>query len=221
MMGRKIALWLLWAGFVTYILLLAPPIEQDGQKLAQLAQELATGARAGLNPIILVLFNLVGIVLLTYSCLLFIDGRMQRVPVWPFVVASVATGVIGLLPYLALRETNQEFFGPKDILLNILDSRWAGMILSLSTVGLLIYGLAAGDWGDFVYQFQTSRFVHGMSLAFCLLCLLFPTLLGDDMARRKLNKPQVFWLVSLVPLLGPLAYLCLRPPLPESTTALS
>jgi len=37
------------------------------------------------------------------------------------------------------------------------------------------------------------------------------------MARRGINNPALFWTVALIPLFGPLAYLCLRPPLPEST----
>ena len=53
-----------------------------------------------------------------------------------------------------------------------------------------------------------------MSLDFCLLCLLFPALLGDDMARRSWN-PQFFWLIALIPLFGPLIYLSVRPPLQE------
>jgi hypothetical protein len=77
------------------------------------------------------------------------------------------------------------------------------------------FGLLKGDWGDFIQQWQTSRFIHVMSLDFCLLCLLFPTLLGDDMARRGLKNSQLFWLVALVPLIGSSLYLCLRPPLSE------
>jgi len=132
----------------------------------------------------------------------------QKIPFWPFVLASVGTGVIGLLPYLALREANQEFSGQKDAFLNLLDSRLTGIVLALFTIGLLAYGLLAGDWGDFVEQFQSDRFINGMSLAFCLFCLLLPTVLGDDMARRGfLSNSQLFWAIALVPLLGPLAYL--------------
>lgn len=54
-----------------------------------------------------------------------------------------------------------------------------------------------------------------MSLDFCLLSVLFPALLGDDMARRGWKNPQIFWLIALIPLFGPLIYLCVRPPLPE------
>jgi hypothetical protein len=55
-----------------------------------------------------------------------------------------------------------------------------------------------------------------MSLDFCLLCLLFPLLLPDDLARRGLNDRRWFWSISLVPLIGPAIYLAMRPPLLES-----
>jgi len=151
-----------------------------------------------------------------HSCLMFFDGRMQKIPAWPFVLASVGTGVIGLLPYYALREPNQEFSGSKDSWLKILDAHATGIILSLSAIALLAYGLLFGDWGNFVEQYQTSKFIHAMTLAVCLLVLLLPALLGDDMARRNLKNPLVFWAVALLPLFGPLAYLCLRPPLPDA-----
>jgi hypothetical protein len=125
-------------------------------------------------------------------------------------------GCLPLLPYLALREANQTFTGSKDILLKILDSRWLGIVLFIGTLILLGFGLVKGDWGDFIQQWQTNRFIHVMSLDFCLLCLLFPALLGDDMARRGLKNSSLFWVVALLPLIGPLLYLCLRPSLPNS-----
>ncbi|QIR41467.1 hypothetical protein HCG51_17060 [Tolypothrix sp. PCC 7910] len=210
-MNRKLALWLLWGGFIAYILLLSPPLHLE--ETLTLLKNIITLQWATINPIILSLFSLVGIWLLIYSGVLFIDGRMQSLPFWPFAIASVASGVLGLLPYLAFREPNQEFSGQKDAFLNLLDSRFFGIVLSFSTIILLVYGFTFGDWSDFVQQFQSDRFINGMSLAFCLFCLLFPTVLGDDMARRGWNNPQVFWIVALIPLLGPLAYLSLRQPL--------
>jgi len=214
-MVRKIALWLIWAGFIAYVLFLAPPIHW--QETFTLLRKILTLQWADINPIILSLFSLIGIWILIYSCVLFFDGRMQKIPFWPFALASVGTGVIGLTPYLALREANQEFSGQKDAWLQLLDSRSMGIILTLSTIGLLAYGLL-GDWGDFIQQFQSDRFINGMSLAFCLFCLLFPTTLGDDMARRGfLSNSQLFWVIALVPLFGPLVYLCWRPPLRETS----
>ena len=212
-MIRKIAFWLIWGGFIAYVFLIAPPIQPDTLKLLQ---NLFTGQWQLINPIVLSEFSLVGICLLMHSCLMFFDGRMQKIPAWPFVLASVGTGVIGLLPYYALREPNQEFSGSKDSWLKILDAHATGIILSLSAIALLAYGLFFGDWGNFVEQYQTSKFIHAMTLAVCLLVLLLPALLGDDMARRNLKNPLVFWAVALLPLFGPLAYLCLRPPLPDA-----
>ena len=216
-MLRKTILWLIWAGFIAYVLLLAPPIHW--QETGELLLKILTLQWAAVNPVILSLFSLIGVWLLIYSCLLFADGRMQKLPFWVFVLTAVGTGVIGLIPYLALREPNQEFTGEKDRWLQLLDSRLTGIGLTLFTLGALAYAILAGDWQGFIWQFQSDRFINGMSLAFCLFCLLFPTVLGDDMGRRGyLNNSQLFWVFALVPLFGPLIYLCWRPPL-RTTTA--
>lgn len=215
-MARKVTLWLIWAGFIAYIVFLAPPIHW--QETLSLLAKIVTLQWVDINPIILSLFALIGVWILIYSSVLFFDGRMQKLSFWPFALASLGTGVIGLIPYLALREANQEFSGHKDAFLEILDSRTTGLFMTLFTIGLLGYGILAGDWEDFIQQFQGDRFINGMSLAFCLFCLLFSTVLGDDLARRGyLSNSQLFWLIALVPLLGPLAYLCWRPPLRTAT----
>jgi len=213
-MTRKIGFWLLWVGLVSYAFLLAPPNQPD---TFELIKNLSTGQWTGINPLIIALFNIMGVWPMIYGCLLFIDGRGQKIPAWPFATFSFGVGAFALLPYLALREPNTQFSGQKNLFLKILDSRWLGLILTIGSVILVSYGLLGADWADYVQQFQTSRFIHVMSLDFCLLCLIFPALLGDDMARRGINNPALFWTVALIPLFGPLAYLCLRPPLPEST----
>ena len=213
-MTRKIGFWLLWVGLVSYAFLLAPPNQPD---TFELIKNLSTGQWTGINPLIIALFNIMGVWPMIYGCLLFIDGRGQKIPAWPFATFSFGVGAFALLPYLALREPNTQFSGQKNLFLKILDSRWLGLLLTIGSVILVSYGLLGADWADYVQQFQTSRFIHVMSLDFCLLCLIFPALLGDDMARRGINNPALFWTVALIPLFGPLAYLCLRPPLPEST----
>ena len=212
-MSKKIGFGLLWVGVVVYAFLLAPPDQPD---TVELIKNLSTGNWDGINPLIIALFNIMGVWPLIYSCLMFIDGREQKIPAWLFATGSFGVGAFALLPYLALRQPNQEFTGSKDIVLRLLDSRWLGIALTLGALGLLSFGLLKGDWGDFIQQWQTNRFIHVMSLDFCLLCLLFPALLGDDMARRGLKNSQLFWAVALVPMIGPLLYLCLRPPLSDS-----
>lgn len=212
-MLRPLTLWLIWIGFIVYVLFFAPPLPPDA---FQPIQSLLSGQIPSINPVIVSLFSLVGIWLLIYSALIFPDGRMQSLPAWLFMLASVATGVIALIPYLALRQPNQEFTGEEDLWLAILNSRTTGVILTISAIALVLFAVLWGDWAGFVQTFLTNRFVHGMSIAFGLFCVLFPypTLLQDDMARRGLTpNSQLFWLVAWVPLFGPLAYLCLRPSL--------
>jgi hypothetical protein len=214
-MFRKIALGLLWVGFVVYAFRLAPPNQPD---TLTLIQNLSTGKWNGINPLVIALFNIMGVLPLLYGCFLYSDGRMQKLPAWPFAVGSFAVGAFALLPYLVLRQPAPTFTGTKDWGLQLWDSRWLGGLVAVGAIVLLTYGLTQGDWSDFVQQWQTSRFIHVMSLDFCLLCLLPVTLLGDDMSRRGLNDRWLFWTVAIVPLLGTLAYVTFRPPLPEPTT---
>ena len=206
-MARKVGFWLLWFGFVTYAFFLAPPDRPD---TFELIKNLSTGQIAGINPLIVALFNIMGVLPVIYSCVLFTDGRMQKIPAWLFATASFAVGAFAIVPYLALREPNASFVGKKTWLLKLLDSRWLGLVLAIAALGLLFYGIRQGDWVDFVQQWRSSRFIHVMSLDFCLLSLLFPALLQDDMARRGLTDQRLFWLIALLPLLGAIGYLVLR-----------
>ncbi|MEG4572946.1 DUF2834 domain-containing protein [Microcoleus sp. N3A4] len=213
-MFRKIGFWLLWIAFSTYAFVFAPP--DSPEKTLTLITNLSTGKIAGINPLIVALFNIMGVWPLIYSCVLFADGRGQKIPAWLFATLSFGVGAFALLPYLALREPSPEFSGRKNVFLNILDSRFTAIFLTLCAAALVAFGLTKGDWSDFIQQWQTSRFIHVMSLDFCMLCLLFPALLADDMARRGMQNATAFWAVTLVPLFGPLAYLCTRKSLPEN-----
>ena len=211
---RKIIFGSLWVGFAIYAFVFAPPDQPD---TFELIKNLSTGQWEGINPIIISLFNLMGVFPLIYSCMVFIDGKGQKIPAWLFATFSFGVGAFALLPYLTLRSANPYFVGKKNAFLKLLDSRITGIVLSIAAIILVFYGLKAGNWSDFFQQWQTSRFIHVMSLDFCLLCLLFPALLGDDMARRGMKNSVLFWLVALVPLFGPLVYLSVRKPLPDNT----
>ena len=212
---QKIALWLLWAGFIAYAFLFSPPNQPD---TLALIQNLSTGQWDGINPAVIALFNILGVLPLLYLSVLLFDGREQKIPAWPFAAGSFGVGAFALIPYLALRQPNPTFTGQKNWLLKILDSRITGGLIALGAIGLLVYGITAGDWSDFAQQWQTSRFVHVMSLDFCMVCLLFPVLLPDDMARRGLRDQRIYWAVTLIPLLGALAYITLRPPIQETSS---
>ena len=213
-MGRKIIFWLVWIGFIAYALLFAP---SGGVQNVRLLINLFTLEWSEINPVVLSIFALVGIWIAIYSAVLFFDGRMQNLPFWPFAVACVGTGVIGLLPYLALREPNQEFSGAKDTFLKILDSPLTALYLLTIVVAIFTYAGVSGGWEEFVEQFKTLRFVNVMSIAVGLFWLCFPAVVGDDLARRGMKGS--WWALTLVPLLGAIAYLCLRPSLGEEEIA--
>lgn len=209
-MSKKILFWGIWLGLIVYAFGFAPPDQPD---TFQLIKRLSTGDWDGINPLIVALFNLMGVWPLIYSCVVFADGRLQSIPAWPFALTSFGVGAFALLPYLGLRQPNSQFSGDKTLFIRILDSRITGILLTLIAVTLTSYGLMGADWNDFVSQWQTDRFIHVMSLDFCLLALLFPSLLRDDMAKRGMNNNILFWGVTLLPLFGPLLYLCIRSPL--------
>ncbi len=202
----------LWLGFVTYAVFLSPPSHPD---TIEVIRQLSTGQWAELNPMIVVLFNLMGLWPVVYASLALADGCDQSVPAWPFVVGSFGFGAFALMPYLALRKSTRDLpYRSADTgLLKVMGHRLVGVGVAIATLSLIAYGLVQGawheTWQDFLHQFATSQFIHVMSLDFCMLTLLTPSLLWDDIARRNLSSG---WrAVSLVPLLGPALYLALRP----------
>ena len=99
-------------------------------------------------------------------------------------------------------------------MIKIFDSRITGVLLTLGAGPLVVYSLQ-GDWVNFAQQWQTSRFIHVMSLDFCMLSLLLRTLFVDNITGRDRKDNPLFWLFSVVPLFGALIYLCARPSLEE------
>lgn len=213
-MKRVLGFGALWVGFGVYAFGFAPPDRPDTfEPIARMA----TGDWEGINPAVLALFNLMGIWPLIYAYVLLGDGRGQRLRAWPFVAASFGVGAFALLPYFALRLPNRSPIADRDWLLRFLDRRVWALPLLLGAIALVVWGIGWGDWADFSQQWHSSRFIHVMGLDFCLLTVLFPTVLGDDLARRGVRAPWIFWTIALVPLLGPAVYLCCRPPLPATT----
>ncbi|WP_030006150.1 hypothetical protein [Picosynechococcus sp. NKBG042902] len=213
-MARSIFLGSLWLAFVLYAFLGAPPSQPE---TLELITALSSGQWDGINPLIIALFNIMGIFPVMYGALLFLDGDRQKLPAWVFATGSFFLGAFALLPYLALRRDNPTFTGQKNWWLRWQDSRLLGLFCLVALLGLLIYGFSAGDWGDFGTRFWGDRFIHVMSLDFCLLALLFPTLIKDDLARRGLGEQNwLLWEIAFTPPLGAALYLALRPPTLEA-----
>ena len=213
-MINKLILGSIWLIFTVYAFVFAPPNQPD---TFDLIVNLSTGNIEGINPLIVALFNLMGVLPAIYACFLLVDGKGQKLPAWIFVTVSFGVGAFAVLPYLALRKTNQTWTGTKSWLIKIVESPITGMILTLATLTLIFFGINNGDWSDFVRQWQSDRFIHVMSLDFCLLCLLFPVIIKDDLPKRGIENPAIFAIISAIPVLGTLVYLCFRPDLIENS----
>ena len=213
-MTRKIWLGSVWLILVIYAI--ASSFFKTQQGDLNLIVDLSTGEWSGINPIIIAIFYIMGIFPLVYGAFILFDGGEKKLSPYPFFLVSFGVGAFALLPYLALRQPNTNWNGEKNWLLKILDSRLMAIVCSTAIAVLLIWGLSQGNWSDYVAQWQTKQFIHVMSIDFALLCLLFPFILGDDMQRRGVDRDKYFWLVTLIPLFGSLAYWCLRPQLSET-----
>lgn len=210
---NKLIFGSIWVAFTAYAVLLAPPDRAD---TLQLIINLSTGKWVGINPLIVALFNIMGVLPMVYACLMLIDGKYQKISAVAFTAVSFGVGAFAILPYLALREsypTSQE----RDVrieqtgIIKLVDSRWLGVVLTIACIGLLAHGITQGNWADFLQQWQTSRFIHVMSLDFCMLVSLLPVLIADDLQRRNFTNPNIVRLLSFIPLFGGLLYLCIRP----------
>jgi hypothetical protein len=205
--------WPIWVAFVAYAFLLAPA---DSPTTWQLIVNLSTGQWTGINPIVIALFNLMGIWPMAYGAVMLFEQSEKFRPGW-FCGASFGVGAFAILPYLALRKPRAESALPTKPLLKMLDSRWLAIALIVGSLFLLTYGITQGDWGAFVQQWRSERFIHVMSLDFVMLWLLFAVLAKDDAQRRGAKDSLL--LVCVVPLLGALAYLLLRPQLSTASVA--
>ena len=217
-MTRKLFFGSIWLALVIYAI--ASSFFRSQQGVLDLIINLSLGNWQGINPIIIAIFYIMGIFPLVYGALILFDTH-QNISPYPFFAVSFGVGAFALLPYFALRQNDPTWEGEKSWLQKILDSRLMAIISSITIIVLLTWGLTRGNWSDFVAQWQTNQFVHVMSIDFCLLCVLFPAMLGDDLQRRGVKSDKWFWLVALVPLFGGLAYWCVRPQLPEAVTAQS
>lgn len=206
---RRLGYGLLLAAFLAYALWIAPKGDPPGISFLSLAR----GQGPARNPAVWGVFQLLGALPLMYWALLLPDGRGQRVWAWPFALGMMALGSFALLPYLILRRPYiTPVSGPRTLAVRWFGGRPFAVFVAVSLAALLVYITAWGNLAGYVTWFRVSNFVHVMTLDLLLLTLLFPALLREDMARRGISDESVLGRIALaVPLLGPMAYLVLRP----------
>jgi hypothetical protein len=171
-------------------LLFAPPQRPDQ---TEWVLRLITGDWSGEEASVVALFNLMGVWPLAMGALLAPRLRRSPVPLWPFVLGSMALGAFVLLPGLALGAGS----GPVARWQTWLGSRGFAAALLVAALGLMGWALVAGDPTAFARVWRTEQFVHVMSHDFVALWLT------SMVAAHELGEDRWGW--TAVPLLGALA----------------
>ncbi len=195
----------LWLAFLLYANLLAPPVSPGTWDLIL---KLSTGQWEGINPLLIAIFNVMGLIPLLYGMILIPLDHGRKFPAGLVIALMMGVGAFALLPYLAWREPREKLAPDRPWWIKLFASRWLAVPLGL---GILALGNLAlgGNFQAFIAQWQQQQFVHVMTLDFLLLTALLPVLIAEDIAVRQIQNP---WLsmISWVPLIGPVAYLILR-----------
>ena len=201
--GYRTLYILLWLGLIGYWLLLSPPAPPD--LLGELvAVALADSARV--DPIAIVVFNLLGVLPTAFLAILLFDtGRPSP---WPFAIGAYFLGGIILLPYLAFRDFGAPLNLAPGRFVRVVGSRTAGWILLAITLVLLGFAVVAGSPADFADQFAGSQFIAVMSADLIALTIALHLAADTDRRRRGLPLSRAW---QHLPLLGPLLYLSTRP----------
>lgn len=147
----------------------------------------------------------------------------MQVPLWPFVSGTFVAGVFALFPYLIFWQPTTKTGVPdeEDMTSGVgqfgfraSETRLLPLVTLISTMALLYSAFFAGipAWNAFFKLFDESRFVHVTSLDFCALTALTPFFMYTDAEKREWDARDVgVPVLSLIPLVGPLLYLILRP----------
>jgi len=192
-----------WVLLLTMAFVFSPPAAPDTNDVIK---RMLAGQLEGINVSLFALFNVMGVLPMSFLAVLVFDAKEQRVPKWPFIIASFALGAYALLPYLVLRRWDLPRRPAETWWLRLVGTRLLGIVLT--ALGLTLIALfVTGDVNGFVTLFRTQQFPFAMTLDF-VACWVLGALLAGEEARVR-QQPVLQWL-GLVPVLGVPLVLALR-----------
>ncbi|WP_226580985.1 hypothetical protein [Halobacillus litoralis] len=197
MTKRRIIFLIAWTLFILYAVFIAP----DGNQgyLDQLIN------MDDPDPLLLMVFSFLGIYPMVFASFLLGEDD-SRVPVWPFVIGSFMLGAFSLMPYFFLSEAeSSRTVRTPDWLIKVLRSRVFLVVLMAGTVVLFFYGVTQGSFATYGEAFQSSQFVHVMTIDFFVLTGLSVFVIG--WRERKYGRSEKKQWMGCVPIIGTLIYL--------------
>ena len=172
---------------------------------------------SGIEPYSFTVFVLFGMFSLLLASLMLLDGRYQRLPVWPFALSMMALGPSMVFLYLAFRKDRGYAVRPNNALEDVAQSKWLPIVIAAISIGALWDG-RSGNFDQLWQLFQTDYLTHAMLVDEALFVLLTPVLVAQDCRRRGRGAGWI-WAALLVPLFGACAYLATRRHQPDASAA--
>ncbi|KAL3633667.1 hypothetical protein CASFOL_022429 [Castilleja foliolosa] len=181
-------LFAFWAGLMYYVFILAPD-QTPATDLYFLKKLLNVRGDDGfeMNQVLVAEWYIMGLWPFVYSMLLLPTGRSSKIkiPVWPFVSLSVIGGAYALIPYFVIWRPPAPAVEESELRkwpLNFLESK-----LTAAWLAIMVYGFSSDVdvWKEFYQYFRGSKFIHIMSIDFCLFSTFAPFWVYNDMTARK------------------------------------
>ncbi|WP_342526528.1 hypothetical protein MKY84_12870 [Chryseomicrobium sp. FSL W7-1435] len=155
-----------WILLVAYAIFFAPG---QGNSSDPVLTEVFAGNWAAIDPLVLTVFNSLGIFPLIFLTLL-LRNDTERWPAWPFSIASFGLGAFALLPYFAFgnRPPERKIRTPKWLLRILTSKTWLIFLIVITVANLvtLTNGVSITSYGA---VFQQSHLVSVMTVDWFVL----------------------------------------------------
>ncbi len=184
---RKGLFLALWLSLLVFAFGFSPPADPG---TLDLIRKLSTGDWQNLNPVVIALFNVMGIWPLIYGTILLPGGKRFQLPAWPFVVGSFFLGAFVLLPYFILRRPSSSISAATNNADQVRLYFWLRSGLFLVAIALGGWAIWQGNWPDYWQQCRNSQFIAVMSSDFLCLTLAYPLMLWDNQFFRDSPAPS-------------------------------
>lgn len=150
---------IVWLLLIAYAAFLAPGTGANNPVIPQLL----SGDWGAIDPLVLAVFNSLGLFPLVFLTLLLLNDRM-RWPAWPFALLSFGIGAFALLPYYAfgLRKPEKKLRTPR-WLVRFLRSRFWLIVLIIMWAGNWLTLLQGFSFADYADAFFASSLVSVMT----------------------------------------------------------
>lgn len=193
------AFLVIWLLLIAYAVFLAPS-GSGGYEFGALL----LGDWEGVDPLILAVFNSLGIFPLVFLTLLLRNDRF-RWPAWPFALLSFGVGAFSLLPYFAFgaKPPEKKRPGPK-LLHRVLKSvPWLIFVAAIAIINFLTV-LRGFSLETYAEAFRTSSLVSVMTLDWFVLWGL------SVYAIYRFEPQAKFKPLAVLPVVGPVLVLMLN-----------